>query len=71
MKNKNNFNKSSAHGHKPHVPVLIKEWRRAIAILLWFKNWKDDTVTFKDHQSSATYKIVLQLVVDMYAIFVC
>ena len=30
-----------------------------------FKNWKDGTVAFKDHQSSATHKTALQLVVDI------
>ena len=32
-----------------------------------FKNWKDGTVAFKDHQSSSTHKTALQLVVDIPA----
>ena len=30
-----------------------------------FKNWKDATVVFKDHQASAAHKTALQLVVDI------
>ena len=30
-----------------------------------FKNWKDGTVAFKDHQASAAHKTALQLVVDI------
>ena len=30
-----------------------------------FKNWKDGTVAFKDHQVSAVHKTALQLVVDI------
>ena len=32
-----------------------------------FKNWKDGTVAFKEHQSSATHKTAFQLVVDIPA----
>ena len=32
-----------------------------------FKNWKDTTVAFKEHQSSATHKTALQLVIDVPA----
>ena len=34
-------------------------------LLAGFKNWKDGTVAFKDHQSSVTHKKALQLVVDI------
>ena len=32
-----------------------------------FKNWKDATISFRDHQSSAVHKTALQLVVDIPA----
>ena len=34
-----------------------------------FNNWKDGTVAFKDHQSTVTCKMALQLVVDMLSSF--
>ena len=34
-----------------------------------FKNWKDATISFRDHQSSVTHKTALQLVVDIPVLY--